>query len=90
MTKTGFLHTAKDAGVSWHKGPEGSAAFLKLAETAVDRPSFNSKEKVSASGRAQAVALQFGKGRVVVLGEAAMLTAQVLWIRGVNPSLIWE
>jgi hypothetical protein len=28
------------------------------------------------AGRAQAVALQFGKGRVVVTGEAAMLTAQ--------------
>lgn len=31
---------------------------------------------VSASGRAQGIALTFGKGRVVVLGEAAMLSAQ--------------
>jgi hypothetical protein len=31
---------------------------------------------VPAAGRAQAVALAFGKGRVVVLGEAAMLSAQ--------------
>src|SRR5262249_3903495 len=30
-----------------------------------------------AAGRAQAVALTYGKGRVVVLGEAAMLTAQI-------------
>jgi hypothetical protein len=33
--------------------------------------------QISAAGRAQGLALEFGKGRVVVLGEAAMLTAQV-------------
>jgi hypothetical protein len=31
----------------------------------------------SAAGLAQGVALEFSKGRVVVLGEAAMLTSQV-------------
>jgi hypothetical protein len=31
----------------------------------------------SARGHAQAVALEFGKGKVVVLGEAGMLSAQV-------------
>jgi hypothetical protein len=59
------------------KGPEGSAAILLLSDTAIDRPNFNSQESVSAAGRAQAVALKFGKGRVVVQGEAAMLSAQV-------------
>jgi len=59
------------------KGPEGSAAILLLSDTAIDRPNFNSSESVSAAGRAQAVALKFGKGRVVVQGEAAMLSAQV-------------
>jgi hypothetical protein len=59
------------------KGPEGSAAILLLSDTAIDRPNFNSPESVSAAGRAQAVALKFGKGRVVVQGEAAMLSAQV-------------
>jgi hypothetical protein len=34
-------------------------------------------QEVPATGRAQAVALQLGQGRVVVLGEAAMLTAQI-------------
>jgi hypothetical protein len=34
------------------------------------------KKEVSAAGRAQGIALRFGKGRVVVLGEAAMITAQ--------------
>ena len=29
------------------------------------------------AGRAQAIAMKFGKGRVVMLGEAAMLSAQV-------------
>jgi hypothetical protein len=58
------------------KGPEGSEAFMKLADTAVDiiPPQ---KREVSAVGRAQGLAFRLGKGRVVVLGEAGMLTAQV-------------
>lgn len=35
-------------------------------------------EGVSAAGRAQGIALTYGKGRVVVLGEAAMLSAQIV------------
>jgi len=57
------------------KGPAGSTAILKLAETATD--DVGDKE-VSAAGRAQGVALRYGKGRVVVLGEAAELSAQLL------------
>ncbi|HLG17490.1 MAG TPA: hypothetical protein VJH03_23805 [Blastocatellia bacterium] len=70
------------------KGPPGSVAFLKLADTAMDvvppeRKQTSPEEappdhkQVSAAGRAQGIAMQFGKGRVVVLGEAAALTAQV-------------
>ena len=59
------------------KGPEGSVAILSLADTATDSPGYESKPSVSAAGRAQAVALKFGKGRVLVQGEAAMLSAQV-------------
>ncbi|HET6979942.1 MAG TPA: hypothetical protein VFI24_26660 [Pyrinomonadaceae bacterium] len=59
------------------KGPDGSAGILNLAGTAVDRPTFSADTSVSAAGRAQAVAFKFGKGRVVVQGEAAMLSAQV-------------
>jgi hypothetical protein len=36
------------------------------------------QQQESAAGRAQAIALRFGKGKVVVLGEAAMITAQVV------------
>jgi hypothetical protein len=58
------------------KGPEGSEAFMKLADTAVDSiPA--TKETRPAIGRSQGLAIRFGKGRVVVLGEAGMLTAQV-------------
>lgn len=67
--------------------PRGSVPFLKLGETAMDvlppdrKPTADDPSpdhrQVSAAGRAQGVALKFGKGRVVVLGEAAMLTAQV-------------
>lgn len=56
------------------KGPLGSAAFLKLADTAYDE--LPGGMKISAAGRAQGIALKFGKGRVVVLGEAAMLAGQ--------------
>jgi len=56
------------------KGPNGSATFLKLSDTAVD---LISGKDVSAAGRAEGIALKFGKGRVVVLGEAVMLSAQL-------------
>jgi hypothetical protein len=59
------------------KGPEGSAGILNLSPTATDSPSYDSQTSVSAAGRFQAVALKFGKGRVVVQGEAAMLSAQI-------------
>jgi len=39
----------------------------------------------SAAGRAQGLALTLGSGRVVILGEAAMLTAQVVNIPGREP-----
>jgi hypothetical protein len=58
------------------KGPQGSAAFLRLADTAGDYDVKTDKE-VSAAGRSQGIAFRFGKGNVVVLGEAAMITAQV-------------
>jgi hypothetical protein len=59
------------------KGPEGSTGILNLSDTATDSPTYDSKTSAPAAGRAQAVALKFGKGRVVVQGEAAMLTAQI-------------
>lgn len=58
------------------KGPTGSDAFLKLADTAVDNIA-SPGTSGSAAGRAQGIAYRLGKGRVVVLGEAAMLSAQV-------------
>ncbi|MGI8782338.1 MAG: hypothetical protein ACR2L2_01615 [Acidobacteriota bacterium] len=60
------------------RGPAGSAAFLRLADTAIDRQDLaTSTPEVSAAGRSQGIAMKFGKGRVVILGEAAMLSAQV-------------
>ena len=57
------------------KGPEGSFPFMRLADSAEDV--FGDEKPVSAAGRAQGIALKFGKGRVIVMGEAGMLTAQV-------------
>ncbi len=98
------------------KGPAGSVAFLKLADTAKDVPPPSQADiqaaiekarqggqtqvplpggmnlppgatavrvqpseqaAISAAGRAQGIVFGFGKGRVVVLGEAAMLSAQM-------------
>jgi hypothetical protein len=60
-------------------GPRGSVPFLILADTAIDRP-IGSNVFVPAAGRCQAEAFIHGKGRVVVFGEAAALSAQ--WYMG--------
>ena len=67
--------------------PEGAAAFLKLGDDAFEIADGTILEKLPpdnvmqvatpVSGRAQGVALPFGKGRVVIVGEAAMLTSAV-------------
>jgi hypothetical protein len=58
------------------KGPADGVGFLRVGETALDI--LPSEQRVSAAGRYQAIALKFGKGRVVVLGEAGMLSAQLV------------
>jgi hypothetical protein len=59
------------------KGPEGSSMFLKLGDTIMETSPAAGEKETSAAGRAQGVALKFGKGRVVVLAEADVLSAQV-------------
>ena len=59
------------------KGTDDSMPILKLSDTAKDSPDRERQNTISAAGRAQAIALKFGKGRVVVQGEAAMLSAQI-------------
>ena len=59
------------------KGSDNAVGFLKLGEGARDTPSRDGKESTSVAGQAQGLAFKFGKGRVVVLGEAAMLSAQI-------------
>jgi hypothetical protein len=60
-------------------------ALMKLRDTAIDStppppgsPQGTQPKQASAAGRAQAIVLNFGKGRVVALAEAAMLSAQVV------------
>jgi hypothetical protein len=71
--------------------PSKNTALLKLSDTAMDlAPQVRIEKSGSdtrvmvtygnphpAAGRAQAVAEQFGKGRVVITGEAGMFTAQI-------------
>lgn len=59
------------------KGAEGAMSFLKLGERATDSPDPTSEQGVSVAGQSQGLAIKFGKGRVVMMGEAAMLSAQV-------------
>jgi hypothetical protein len=56
-------------------GPQESVPFLRLGDSALDR-SLTENAAISAAGRCQGLALIHGKGRVVVLGEAAVLSAQ--------------
>ena len=66
-------------------GPPGSESLLTLSPRAVDLlvglgqslEHVKPRQRVSAAGRSQALAFGYGKGRVVVLAEAAMMTAQV-------------
>ena len=59
------------------KGPADSFAFMRLADTARDLMPGADSKPISAAGRAQGIAMKFGKGRAVFLGEAAMLSAQL-------------
>jgi hypothetical protein len=72
-------------------GPPGSVAFLAAGPEALARPPQPVVERrggdvrvlvaygdpVRAAGAAQGLALEHGKGRVVVIGDGAMLTAQL-------------
>ena len=55
-------------------GPMGSTSFLRFADTAIYE---TTNGALSAAGWAQGVALGYGAGRVVVMGEAAELSAQL-------------
>lgn len=89
----GWRHTSKvDSVVAFTgeslKGSEGSTPFMLLSEGSFDLspeavalrsdPEAMMAMATPAKGRSIGVALQVGKGRAVVLGEAAMLSAQVI------------
>lgn len=61
------------------KGPDDSVPFLLLSNDAYDVINIEDPMKariISAKGRSQGLAMEFGKGRVVMCGEAAMFTSQ--------------
>lgn len=60
------------------KPPAGGASILKTSKTAREYPKRRSADWGfrPAPDLAQCVALEFGRGRVVILGEAAAMTAQ--------------
>jgi hypothetical protein len=62
-------------------GPSSAIVLLALPDKAIEYIPQGGEGQVEMkeqkAGRAQGLAFDYGKGRVVVLGEAAMLTAQV-------------
>lgn len=56
--------------------PPGATVLLRLPETAMEYVPVADSLVAQPAGRAQGLAMDWGKGRVVVLGEAAMMTAQ--------------
>jgi hypothetical protein len=58
-------------------GPPNATVLLRVPETAVEYVPEGDSIPARPAGRAQGLAFEYGRGRVVVLGEAAMLTAQV-------------
>jgi hypothetical protein len=68
------VHTFTGQSLS---GPPGSVPILTLSEKAEDILPGPSRTRRPAGGRAQGLAFEHGRGRVVILGEAAMMTAQI-------------
>lgn len=58
-------------------GPPGSTVLLRLPDTAVEAVPRGAGLAEERAGEAQGLAFERGRGRVVVFGEAGMLTAQV-------------
>ena len=74
-------------------GPKNSAVLLQLPSTAYDRdwlPESRQYRNRSALGRSQGIVLEFGKGRLVLLGEAAQTRPAFLSVsnRGNWPFLL--
>ena len=66
--------------------PVGATPLLTMSPTAQERATRSPTDTlVSVGGHVQGVALTSGKGRVVVLGEAAMLSAQIVEQPGQPP-----
>ena len=61
------------------EGPLDAIELLMLAGTAyeLERPNGTAGERTAVAGLAQALALEHGRGRVVVLGDADLITSQV-------------
>lgn len=68
------VHRVVTFGGQSLQGPAESVSLLRLGPSAMDR--LQDGRRIPAAGRSQGIALNFGRGRVVVLADAAMLTSQ--------------
>jgi hypothetical protein len=61
------------------RGPSEAVPILRLGDSATTLFAFPARQaEFSAAGRAMMIAMRYGRGRIVVTGEAAMLSAQLL------------
>lgn len=73
--------------------PDGATVLLKMSATSGEAPTpeaVNAPDAARlspAAGRSQGVAMPFGKGRVVILGEAGMFSAQIATLVDGNKKL---
>ena len=68
------------------EGPIHATQLLMLAGTAYERkrPGDDPDDRVAVPGLAQAVAMSHGRGKVVVLGDADVITSQVRAVGAIN------
>jgi len=76
--RVGRLRDSIMAEMAKSGGIGDTAIVIRVPAAQAGRP----PELTSAAGRTQGMALEVGRGRVVILGEAALLSAQVLVIPG--------
>lgn len=70
----------RDSVMAARAGTTGAKDTIALRLPPTEQPA--GRQLTSAAGRAQGVSLEVGRGRVVILGEAACLSAQIIAIPG--------
>jgi hypothetical protein len=84
--KAGSVERVVTFGGQALEGPVHATQLLMLSGTAYERkrPASNADDRVAVPGLAQALAMFHGRGKVVVLGDADVITSRVREVGAVN------